>query len=310
MHTDQSPHIPVLLEVVLQHLAPRPGAVLLDGTLGAAGHSAAWLAATGPDGRVLGFDRDPAALELARVRLAPFAERAVLVHASYEQMDTVAAEQGFDQVDALLLDLGFSSMQIDDAGRGFAFMQDGPLDMRFDPTRGQTAADLVNTLAEADLADLIYHYGEERYSRRIARALLDARPIHTTGELARIIERAIPHHAREKIHPATRTFQALRIAVNDELGTLERTLPKTLDLLRPGGRLAVIGFHSLEDRVVKHFMRREAQDCICPPEQPVCTCDHRAALRIITRKPVSAAVDEVAANPRARSARLRVAERL
>ncbi len=202
-------------------------------------------------------------------------------------------------------------MQLDDPARGFAFRTDGPLDMRFDTADGQTtAADLVNTLPETNLANLIYRYGEERHSRRIARALVRARPIATTRALAEIIEGAVPGGRREKIHPATRAFQALRIAVNDELGELERVLPQAVDLLKPGGRVAVISFHSLEDRIVKQFMKREAMDCLCPPEQILCTCGHKAMLRLVTRKPIEAAEEETAANPRARSARLRIAERV
>jgi 16S rRNA (cytosine1402-N4)-methyltransferase len=307
---EPSEHIPVLLDAVLAGLAPQPGAALLDGTLGAGGHSAAWLRATAPDGRVLGFDRDAAALAVAQQTLAPFGARVTLVHASYADMGRIAPERGFAPVDALLLDLGYSSLQIDDPARGFSFRLDGPLDMRFDADQPTSAADLVNRLPERQLADLIYEYGEERHSRRIARAIAAARPIETTGALAEIVARSVPRSKDNKIHPATRTFQALRIAVNDELGALERALPQAVDLLRPGGRLAVISFHSLEDRIVKQFMRRESQDCICPPEQPLCTCGHVATLREVTRKPVMADEAEVARNPRARSARLRVAERV
>lgn len=302
-------HIPVLLETVIDGLNPQPGARLIDGTLGAGGHAAAWLAATAPDGRVLGFDRDPGALALAGEHLADAGERATLVHASYERMGEDAAVQGFEPADAILLDLGFSSLQIDDPTRGFAFRLDGPLDMRFDSRQPTTAADLVNGLPVDELADLIYAYGEERHSRRIARAIVEARPIEGTAALAEIVKRATPRSS-ERIHPATRTFQALRIAVNDELGTLERTLPQAVSLLRPGGRLAVISFHSLEDRIVKNFMRDEARDCICPPEIPVCVCDHHASLRIVTRRPLTAGPDEIKDNPRARSAKLRIAERI
>ncbi len=307
--TNDAQHIPVLRETVIDHLNARPGAALIDATLGAGGHAEAWLEATSPDGRVLGFDRDEAAIRVARARLAHFGERAQAVHAPYAQMAAIAPRHGFEAVDAVLFDLGFSSLQIDDPARGFSFRAEGPLDMRFDTTQGQTAADLVNTLTEEELADLIARHGEERYARRIARAIIAARPLTSTGELAGVVARAVPR-SRERIHPATRTFQALRIAVNDELGQLESALPQAVSLLKPGGRLAVIGFHSLEDRMVKQFVRREASDCICPPRQPVCTCDHRATLRIITRKPVTATEAEVTANPRARSAKLRVAERV
>jgi 16S rRNA (cytosine1402-N4)-methyltransferase len=302
-------HVPVLLDAVLRGLNPRPGALLIDGTLGGGGHSRAWLEATAPDGRILGFDLDAAAIPIAQARLARFGERAHIVHASFAEVGQISPPLGFEQVDALLLDLGFSSMQIENPARGFSFERDGPLDMRFDTSRGETAADLVNTLPEGDLADLIYRYGEERHSRRIARAILSARPIHTTAALAQIVARAVPR-SREKIHPATRTFQALRIAVNDELDELERTLPQAVSLLKPGGRLAVISFHSLEDRAVKQFMRTEATDCICPPRLPVCVCDHRATLAVVTPRPIVPTQEESMFNPRARSAKLRVAERV
>lgn len=307
--TERAAHIPVLLDAVLEALRPHPAACLIDGTIGAGGHSAAWLEATAPAGRVLGFDRDAAAVQAAQARLAPFGERAVVVHASYAQMGEIAPPLGFAAVDAILLDLGFSSLQVEDAARGFSFRQDGPLDMRYDLRQPLTAADLVNGLSERELAALIARYGEDRYARRIARAIVRARPLASTVALAKVIAQAVPP-STEKIHPATRTFQALRIAVNDELNELERALPQAVALLRSGGRLAVIGFHSLEDRIVKRFMRREAQDCLFPPRQPLCTCGHRATLRLITRRPIMADDEEIARNPRARSARLRVAERL
>ncbi len=307
--TERTTHIPVLLDAVLAALRPRPAACLIDGTIGAGGHSAAWLEATAPAGRVLGFDRDAVAVEAARARLAPFGERAIVVHASYAQMGEIAPPLGFAAVDAILLDLGFSSLQVEDAARGFSFRQDGPLDMRYDLRQPLTAADLVNGLSEGELAALIARYGEDRHARRIARAIVRARPLASTAALAEVIAQAVPPSI-EKIHPATRTFQALRIAVNDELGELERALPQAVALLRSGGRLAVISFHSLEDRIVKRFMRRESQDCLCPPRQPICTCGHRATLRLITRRPIMADDEEVARNPRARSARLRIAERL
>jgi 16S rRNA (cytosine1402-N4)-methyltransferase len=307
-------HTPVLLVAVLDGLAPGPGGLYIDGTIGAGGHAEAILQAAGSDGRLLGFDRDPAALALARARLAPFGERVTLAHDSYEAMGRLAPRHGFAQVDGILLDLGLSSMQLDDPTRGFAFRHDGPLDMRFDPTAEiPTAADLANTLSEDELAWLLRDYGEERRARRIARAVVASRPFHTTAALAAVIEQAAPRgprRLRADIHPATRTFQALRIAVNDELGALERVLPLAVELLKPGGRLVVISFHSLEDRIVKTFMRRESSDCICPPEQPICTCDHHATLRLMARKPIMPDDEEVEANPRARSARLRIAERV
>jgi len=306
-------HQPVLLTEVLDALAPKPGAALIDGTVGAGGHAAAWLDAAAPDGCLLGFDRDAEAVERARNRLAEYGDRVTLVHGSYAEMGRRAPALGFAAVDAILLDLGFSSIQIDDPERGFAFRHDGPLDMRYDRRQSASAADLVNRLPESELADLIYRYGEERHSRRIARMIVQARPIESTSRLAEIVAGAVPRSKDRRgssIHPATRTFQALRIAVNDELTELEEVLPQTLDLLKPGGRLAVISFHSLEDRIVKQYMRHEALDCICPPEQPFCTCDHKAALRLLSRKPIMAGEAEIDENPRARSARLRVAERI
>jgi len=309
-----SPHIPVLLDAVLDALrvADRAGGQYVDGTLGAGGHAAAILSAV-PNARLLGLDRDPAALALARERLAPFGDRATIRHTSYEQIgDAVAAWSGSETaaVDGILLDLGISSMQVDDPARGFAFMHEGPLDMRFDPSSGGlTAADIVNTWQAEDIADVLFRYGEERHSRRIARAIVAARPLSTTRQLAEVIA-AAQRGPRQKIHPATRSFQALRIAVNDELGAVERVLPAAIDCLQPGGRLAVISFHSLEDRIVKQTLKDEATDCICPPRQPVCTCDHRARVTLVTRKPLQADAAEIAANPRSRSARLRVVERL
>jgi 16S rRNA (cytosine1402-N4)-methyltransferase len=214
---------------------------------------------------------------------------------------------GFDQVDGLLLDLGFSSRHLAEAGRGFSFQLDGPLDMRFDPSHGPSAADLVNHSPEEKLAEILWQYGEERHSRRIARAIVTARPVTTTTQLAAVVASVIGRRGR--LNPATRTFQALRIAVNDELGALTEVLPQACDLLRPGGRLAIISFHSLEDRLVKHFLQRESRDCICPPDLPVCACDHKAALRIRTRKPIRPTAQEIGLNPRSRSAKLRVAER-
>lgn len=306
------PHIPVLLDAVLSALIPEGRAPqrVIDGTLGAGGHSAALLDAGA--GAVLGLDVDAQAIAAASQRLAPYGDRVRIVHASYAEMTRIAREHGWaDGVDAILLDLGASSMQFDTAGRGFSFRADAPLDMRFDPDSGApTAADLVNTLDEAALADLIFDYGEERDSRRIARALVKARPITSTGALAEVIARASPRRPQDRIHPATRTFQALRIAVNDELATIERALPAAIDLLRPGGRLAVISFHSLEDRLVKEAFKLAATDCICPPKVPVCVCGHRASVRLVTRKPIEADPAEAEANPRARSAKLRVVERL
>lgn len=303
-------HQSVLSREVLDGLAPRPGGRYVDGTVGAGGHSAAILAASSPDGRLLGLDQDPAALGIAAARLAVFGERVTLVRANFRTLGAVAREHGFEAVDGILLDLGYSSLQMEDPARGFSFTAEAPLDMRLDPSAPTSAADLVNRLSERELADLIFEYGEERQSRRIARAIVAERPIRTARELGDLIARVVPRRRGERIHPATRTFQALRIAVNDELGALEEALPQAVTLLRPGGRLAVISFHSLEDRIVKNFFRQEATDCLCPPHILFCECGHQATLRVITRKPVTPTEEEIQANPRARSARLRVAERL
>lgn len=303
-------HQSVLLAEVIAALQPYSGGVYIDGTVGAGGHTAALLAASAPDGQVFGFDRDQSALELARRQLAQFGQRVHLFHANFDRLAEITQAQSLPKADGILLDLGVSSMQFDQPERGFSFQAEGPLDMRMDASAGPTAADLVNSLPEEELANLIYQYGEERHSRRIARAIVRARPIHSTAELAQLVVRAsgASRSERTKIHPATRTFQALRIAVNDELGALERTLPQALECLKPGGRLAVISFHSLEDRIVKNYFKQESQDCICPPEQPVCTCRHKATIDIITKKPITASLVEIDANPRARSAKLRVVE--
>ncbi len=304
-------HIPVLLAQVIAGLAPRPGAVCIDATLGGGGHAEALLQAAAPAGRLLGLDADPQALERARARLAAFADRVTLVQANFRDLGAVAAANGFATADAILLDLGVSSYQLAEASRGFSFLASGPLDMRMDPRTDLTAAEIVNTWPQEKLAEIIYRYGEETRSRRIARAIVVARPLHTTADLAATVARAVGgREAGGRIHPATRTFQALRITVNDELAALEAALPQAIRLLTPGGRVAVITFHSLEDRIVKQFFQREAQDCLCPTGLPACRCGHRATVRIITRKPIQPDEHETAANPRSRSAKLRIAERL
>lgn len=303
-------HQPVLYQEIIHALQPHGEGRYVDGTVGAGGHAWGLLEASHPHGRLLGLDVDPYALQIARQRLAPFGDRVTLIHASYITLPERLEEQGWEAVDGVLLDLGVSSLQLDAPARGFSFRQDGPLDMRFDPARpgSLTAADLVNTLPEQELAGLIHRYGEERRAHRIARAIIQARPLHTTGQLARLIASVV--RSRDATHPATRTFQALRIAVNGELEALQTVLPRAVACLALGGRLAVIAFHSLEDRIVKEFLRTESRDCLCPPQQPVCTCGHKASVRLITRKPIRPSHEEVARNPRARSARLRVAEKL
>ncbi len=303
-------HQPVLYKDIIHAIQPHSEGKYVDGTVGAGGHAHGILEASHPNGQLLGLDVDPQALGLARERLAPFGSRATLIQASYTTLASQLTGLGWAAVDGIVLDLGVSSMQLDTPGRGFSFREDAPLDMRFDPTQADTptAADLVNTLAETDLADVIYRYGEERHSRRVARAIVNARPIRTTGHLAGIISKAV--RGGDHLHPATRTFQALRIAVNGELDAVEKVLPQAIQALAPGGRLAVIAFHSLEDRIVKEYFRQESRDCICPPRQPVCGCGHKVSLREITRKPIQAEDEEIENNPRARSAKLRVAEKL
>ena len=287
---------------------PRPDGCYIDATVGAGGHAKGILTASQPRGRLLGIDADPLALALARERLAEFGDRATLVQGNFAQLASIASDRGFVKVDGILFDLGLSSMQLAAPERGFSFRRDGPLDMRFDPASLTTAADLVNELEQRELVAIFRRYGQERHARPIARAIVSARPLRSTLELSTLIERVVGR--RERIHPATRTFQALRIAVNDELSVLRKALPQALELLSTGGRLAIISFHSLEDRIVKQFLAMEARDCICPPDLPACVCGHRARLTIIARQPIRPSEEEIAANPRSRSARLRVAIRI
>lgn len=300
-------HTPVLLDAVLAWLLPAER--IIDGTVGTGGHSQALLA--GGAAALLGLDLDREALAQARRRLCPWKDRVDLRHCSYEDMRAAAAGMGWHSVDGILLDLGVSSLQLERGERGFSLQRDGPLDMRFDPAAGMPdAASLVNQGSEDALAMLFRRHGEERHSRRLARMILRERPFDGTLALAQAIEREIPWQRRHRLHPATRVFQALRIAVNDELETLKRALPGALALLRPGGRLAVISFHSLEDRIVKRWLQQEERDCVCPPQLPVCACMQRAGLRRLFRKPLVAGVAERERNPRSRSAKLRVVEKL
>lgn len=301
-------HTPVLVQEVVEALVRRPGGLYIDATAGAGGHSAAILQAAGPAARLLALDADPTAVQLTQRRLARAPGLATVVQANFRRLAAVAQEAGFTSVDGIVMDLGLSSMQLDAENRGFSFTDTGPLEMTFAPGQGVTAADLVNVTPENALADLIFTYGEEPASRRIARAIVAARPIESAAQLARVVQQALGAR-RGRTHPATRTFQALRIAANDELAALAEALPQAVALLRPGGRLAVISFHSLEDRIVKAFFERESRDCICPPATPVCVCGHTATLRRVTRKPLVPNEAEVQANPRSRSAKLRVAER-
>jgi len=302
-------HVPVLREEVVQALHPRPGGVYIDGTVGMGGHSAAILQAAGAEARLLGIDADPEALAHAARALLAFQDAVVLDEGNFRHVGSIAEDLGFTAADGVLLDLGVSSLQLDTAERGFSFRGADPLDMRFSPHQQLSAADLVNTCPEQALADVIFRFGEEPASRRIARQIVAHRPIRSGDELAAIVARSVGGR-RKGIHPATRTFQALRIAVNDELNALKDALPQALQLLRPEGRLAVISFHSLEDRIVKQFFQEEARGCICPPRTPVCVCGRTPRLRLVTRRPIRAGLEEVARNPRSRSATLRVAERI
>lgn len=301
-------HIPVLVSEVLDGLDVRPGGKYIDCTLGTGGHARRILEKSAPDGRLLGIDVDASAIEVAKNRLAQFAGRSQLVRDNFRQLDKTASEHSFLAADGVLFDLGVSWPQLQEGHRGFSFRQEGPLDMRMDLDGEVTASHLVNQLGEAELARILAEYGEEPKSRAIARAIVRNRPFRTTLELADVVARVVGRRRRR--HPATKTFQALRIAVNEELSALSEALPQALAVLASGGRLAVIAFHSLEDRVVKTFMARESRDCVCPPEIPVCMCHHRRTLRILTKKPIRPSIEEIKENPRCRSAKLRVATRL
>ena len=309
-------HLPVLVEEVIVMLAPAPGSLQIDATVGGGGHTERILEAANPDGRVLGLDADRAAIARVRRRLGPrFGRRLTLRQANFRDLDRVAPAAGFGAVDGCLFDLGLSSQQLADRTRGFGFRAGGPLDMRFDDRRGMPAAELLASLDGAELEALLRRYGEEPFAGRIARAIVRGRraePIRTAEDLAALVERAAPRRApgRRRIHPATRVFQALRIVVNEELEALEAGLRAAVDLLRPGGRLVVLSYHSLEDRIVKRFMQAERRGCTCPPEFPVCVCGRTPRLRLVTPKGLTPGPAELAANPRARSARLRAAERI
>ena len=306
-------HKPVLLAECLEGLNIRPDGVYVDGTLGRAGHSLEIVKRL-ETGRLICLDRDQAALDAAAVRLQDYKDRVTLVHANFENLTEVLSELGVSRAAGMLFDLGVSSPQLDDASRGFSYMADAPLDMRMDRSDSLTAWDIVNTWDAAALRKILYEYGEERYAPKIAAAIERRRsekPIETTLELADLIRSAMPPAAlREKQHPAKRSFQAIRIAVNDELGAVSRMMEAAIPLLAPGGRLAVITFHSLDDRIVKSAMQQAAKGCTCPPEFPVCVCGKKPQIRIVTRKPIVSGPAELEENPRARSAKLRIAEKL
>ncbi len=306
-------HVSVLLDECIEALHIDPAGVYVDGTLGGAGHSSV-IASKLTTGRLIGIDRDPKALAAAQQRLAPYADRVTLVHSNFSQLDQVLEELGISGVDGILLDLGVSSPQLDEAERGFSYMADAPLDMRMNSQDSLTAYEVVNTWPREELRRILYEYGEERYAPQIAAAIDRRRtekPIATTLELVDVIRSAMPPQAlREKQHPAKRSFQAIRIAVNDELGAVGRVMEVAVPKLNPGGRLAIITFHSLEDRIVKNGMASAAKGCTCPPEFPVCICGNKPKVKLISRKPIVSGKEELDRNPRARSAKLRVCQKL
>ncbi len=302
-------HTPVMVPEIMNALDVQPGGRYIDGTLGEGGHSKSILTAADPGGQVLGLDADAEAISVATERLAEFGDAFLALDVNFRDVRATALRYEFVPVHGVLFDLGVSSLQLDRESRGFSFRRSDPLDMRFSFDQKITASDIVNGYAESELADLIFHLGEDRAARRIAREIVRNRTINTSLELAEVVEKANPRSGR-KTHPATQTFQAIRIAVNDELSALESALEQAVSLLGQGGRMAVISYHSLEDRIVKNFIRKQASDCVCPPGTPVCKCDHLATLKVITRRPIVPTDEEIESNPRARSAKLRVAERI
>ena len=302
-------HIPVLLKETMEALAVQPGGRYIDCTLGAGGHAAAILEHSSPGGQLLGIDADPEAIKIARARLKAYSGSTLLINENFANLQAICLKYDFFPVHGILFDLGLSSLQLNGNGRGFSFQHDAPLDMRLSPSQEVTAADIINTSPEAELAHLIRKYGEEGYSRQIAHRIVNQRPIKTTLQLAQTIERAIGRR-RGRIHPATKTFQALRIVVNHELEHLEAALKQAINLLGSEGRLVLISYHSLEDRIVKQFMRQESMGCICPPGTPTCICGHTVSLRLINKRVITPSLVEVQLNPRSRSAKLRAAERI
>ncbi len=302
-------HTPVLLEETLRALAVQPGGRYIDCTLGGGGHAVAILERSAPGGQLLGIDADPEAIRVASERLEHYHDSILLINENFANLPAICLRYDFQPVHGILFDLGLSSLQLGDDRRGFSFQEEGPLDMRLSPDQQITAADIVNQSPEAELADIIWRYGEEGYSRQIARSIVKERPIETTLKLAKVIEQASGGR-KGKIHPATKTFQALRIAVNQELDNLESALKQAVNLLGFGGRLVVISYHSLEDRIVKQFMRQESQDCICPIGTPACVCGHSASLRLVNRRVITPSAHEIEFNPRSRSAKLRAAEHI
>ena len=303
-------HQPVMLEEVLEFLRPMRQGFFVDATVGLGGHAEAILKASHPGGKLLGIDQDLAALNRAADRLAPFHSRFQLVHSNFSQLKEIALQRQISRCDGILFDLGVSSLQLDLPERGFSFQKDGPLDMRMDQEQSITAEEIVNYYPEKDLANILFQFGDETFSRRIARSILRARPLHSTVQLAEVVTKALPFHRARRIHPATKTFQALRIFVNDELGRLAQAIKAAVELLSPGGRIVVISFHSLEDRIVKESFRSLSRDCVCPRNSAACSCGNQKYVRLLTRKPLLPGVKETSENPRSRSAKLRVAEKL
>ncbi len=307
----QSPkfvHIPVLLDEVIDALQVQPGGRYIDCTVGEGGHAAAILEKSSPGGVLLGIDADPQAIAVAKERLSRYGRAALLINDNFRNLAEICSRSDFHPVHGILFDLGLSSFHLTNTSRGFSFQFDAPLDMRFNPAQELTAATIVNTFPEQNLATIIETYGEEHKSRQIAKFIVASRPLNTTLELAAVVQRAIG--IRRRIHPATRTFQALRIVVNRELEQLKAALEQSVNILGFSGRLVIISYHSLEDRLVKEYLRRESQDCICPPRTPVCVCGHKASLKLIAKKVIVPSPSEIAANPRSRSAKMRVAERI
>ncbi|MGI5892555.1 MAG: 16S rRNA (cytosine(1402)-N(4))-methyltransferase RsmH [Bacillota bacterium] len=307
-------HVPVMLAEVLEILQPQSGAVYVDGTMGGAGHSKAILQASAPLGRLIAIDQDDDAIAAGKVALAQFGERVLIFKDNFVNLEQVVKQSSWGQVDGILLDIGVSSYQLDKGQRGFSYMQDAPLDMRMDQKQDFSAWDIVNKYSQDQLTKIIYQYGEEKWAKRIAQMILLERKektIDTTGQLVQVIKKAIPVKAREKDqHPAKRTFQAIRIAVNDELGVLGKAIDAAVAVLKPGGRLVIITFHSLEDRIVKEKFRLLAADCLCPPKTPICICGHQASIKLLSRKPILPQKNEIEHNPRSRSAKMRVAVKL
>lgn len=307
--TNQAQHIPVLVRELVEGIAPRRSGRYVDCTTGGGGHAAAVLGASRPSGKLLGLDADPRAIAIAEARLAEYTGRFTLTNRNFAEVQAACSEFGYLDADAIYFDLGLSSLQLAEEGRGFSFQHADPLDMRFGPEQARTAGELVNEASVEELARVIWEYGEESRSRAIARRIVARRPVQTSVELAEIVAAAVPG-PRQRIHPATKTFQALRIWVNDELRVLQQGLEQAVQVVRAGGRIVVIAWHSLEDRIVKQWFQRESRDCICPPGLPICMCGHKATLNTITKRPMTPSEAEIKANPRSRSAKMRIAEKL